>query len=392
MPQVSIIVPTYNRADTIQRAIKSVQAQTFADWELIVVDDGSTDDTASIIDGLEPRMTVIRQENRGFAEARNAGIRASAGEYLAFLDSDDEFLPHHLELCIAFLEAFPDESFVGAELLENFGQGRFVNHYRTETSEWYPEKANRIRSDNFKLPAGDTDDYLRVYESREAIGDWANHIVTQIEGCQDAFLYRGRIFKCLHWGYLIALPATVLRRTALATVGLPDASYRIASDFHFMATLCRHFTANFLSVPTYIKHELTTEGSVPAQSHVATGATLLKCKEDMLRAFDDLFWQADSNDRDIRALRGLRLFTIAQAALQFGERKAALGHLKAARQSLPRFWEAMALELFVRALPQADLSRKAWTAMNKGAYVGRQLLHGELTPRMFLRKAVGRLK
>src|SRR5262245_60879260 len=146
MPTASVIVPTFNRADTIRRAIESVQAQTLDDWELIVVDDGSTDDTGALIEGMEPRMTLIRQENRGFAEARNTGIRASTGKYLAFLDSDDEFLPHHLELEIAFLEAFPEESFVSAELLEDFGRGRFVNHYRAETSEWYPQKAVRIRS------------------------------------------------------------------------------------------------------------------------------------------------------------------------------------------------------------------------------------------------------
>src|SRR6202000_2278953 len=98
MPKVSIILPTYNRADTIMRAVRSVQAQTFQDWELIVVDDGSTDDTASLLAGVETRMVLTRQPNRGFTEARNAGIRAARGPYIAFLDSDDEFMPHHLEL------------------------------------------------------------------------------------------------------------------------------------------------------------------------------------------------------------------------------------------------------------------------------------------------------
>ncbi|HKE58452.1 MAG TPA: glycosyltransferase, partial [Pyrinomonadaceae bacterium] len=79
MPLVSIVMPTYNRADTIERAIRSVQAQTFQDWELIVVDDGSTDDTATRVAGLEPRMRLIRQENRGFVGARNTGLSASTG-------------------------------------------------------------------------------------------------------------------------------------------------------------------------------------------------------------------------------------------------------------------------------------------------------------------------
>src|SRR5262245_25465113 len=107
MALVSVIVPTFNRADTIKRGIRSVQAQTFTDWELIVVDDGSTDNTVALIEGCDPRLKLIRQENQGTAGARNAGLHASAGSYIAFLDSDDEWLPHHLELCVGFLEALP---------------------------------------------------------------------------------------------------------------------------------------------------------------------------------------------------------------------------------------------------------------------------------------------
>src|SRR5262245_59634926 len=131
MPRVSVVLPTFNRADTIVRAIRSVVTQTFTDWELIVIDDGSTDGTSILLANLDPRVIVIRQENRVFTEARNAGIRASRSEYIAFIDSDDEFLPHHLELCAAFLDAFPDAPFVATELLEDFGGGHVVSHYST---------------------------------------------------------------------------------------------------------------------------------------------------------------------------------------------------------------------------------------------------------------------
>jgi glycosyltransferase involved in cell wall biosynthesis len=104
MPKVSIILPTFNRADTIMRALRSVQAQSFQDWELIVVDDGSTDNTMAALAGIDARITLIRQENRGVTEARTTGIQAGSGDCFAFLDSDDEFMPHHLELCVAFLE------------------------------------------------------------------------------------------------------------------------------------------------------------------------------------------------------------------------------------------------------------------------------------------------
>jgi len=186
MPKVSIVLPTHNRADTILRAVRSVQAQTFGDWELVIVDDGSSDNTVSLIGNIDPRVILIRQEHKGFTEARNAGIRASGGQYLAFVDSDDEFLPHHLELCVAFLEAFPDEQFISTELLEDFGRGVVVAHYRTETAEWYPKNAADIGSHMLDLPAGETDNYLRVYDRRQQIGDWGSSIVERAGRSQGA--------------------------------------------------------------------------------------------------------------------------------------------------------------------------------------------------------------
>ncbi len=93
MPQVSIIMPTYNRADTILRAIRSIQAQTCQDWELIVVDDGSQDDTAALVADVDPRLTLVWQTNQGVTAARNTALGYCRGAYLAFLDSDDEWFP-----------------------------------------------------------------------------------------------------------------------------------------------------------------------------------------------------------------------------------------------------------------------------------------------------------
>ena len=98
-PTVSVIIPTYNRAHLVGRAIRSVLNQTFQDFEIIVVDDGSTDNTEEVIKSFnDPRIRYIRHEqNRGGSAARNTGIRAARGEYIAFLDSDDEWLPQKLE-------------------------------------------------------------------------------------------------------------------------------------------------------------------------------------------------------------------------------------------------------------------------------------------------------
>ncbi|MFH0825315.1 MAG: glycosyltransferase [Pseudomonadota bacterium] len=96
MPLVSVIIPTFNRVGVIRRAVDSVLAQTFHDFELIVVDDGSSDNTQQVLDTYGGRIRVLRQENRGVSAARNAGIAASNGELVAFLDSDDEWMPEKL--------------------------------------------------------------------------------------------------------------------------------------------------------------------------------------------------------------------------------------------------------------------------------------------------------
>ncbi len=109
MPKVSVIIPTYNRGGWVTEAIDSVLAQreTFADFETIVVDDGSTDDTQDRLFSYGNRIRVIRQENAGVSAARNAGIRAAAGDLLAFLDSDDYWLPGKLSAQVRFFHENP---------------------------------------------------------------------------------------------------------------------------------------------------------------------------------------------------------------------------------------------------------------------------------------------
>lgn len=99
-PFFSIIMPTYNRASLIPKAINSVIGQTFKDWELIIVDDGSTDNTCQIIEAYlsDARIKYIYQHNQERCIARNNGINASKGHFITFLDSDDYFLPQRLEL------------------------------------------------------------------------------------------------------------------------------------------------------------------------------------------------------------------------------------------------------------------------------------------------------
>jgi len=127
MPAVSVIIPTYNRAHQVGRAIQSVLAQSYQNFEVIVVDDASTDNTKEVMESIsDKRIRYIRHnENRGASAARNTGIHVAKGEYIAFLDSDDEWLPEKLEKQIKVLKTtFPEAGVVYTDMWRVYRNGR----------------------------------------------------------------------------------------------------------------------------------------------------------------------------------------------------------------------------------------------------------------------------
>lgn len=123
-PRVAVVIPVYNGEQTIAAAIESALAQTFHDIEIIVVDDGSTDATASILDRFSSRITIVKQSNLGFCGARNAGIARSRGEYIALLDADDTWTPDKLQKSIAMLDASPQAVLVYTGVVNQDTAGR----------------------------------------------------------------------------------------------------------------------------------------------------------------------------------------------------------------------------------------------------------------------------
>ena len=106
--RISVVIPAYNAERYIQRAIESVLNQTYSPFEVIVIDDGSCDKTRSIVEQFGETVTCIHQENVGECQARNNGIQAANGDYIAFLDADDEWTSHHLENAAKVLGRFPE--------------------------------------------------------------------------------------------------------------------------------------------------------------------------------------------------------------------------------------------------------------------------------------------
>ncbi|HET7335091.1 MAG TPA: glycosyltransferase family 2 protein [Rhizomicrobium sp.] len=125
-PFFSVVIPVYNRAKDLGRALLSVLSQTCQDFEIVVVDDGSQDNPKAVVDVLnEPRIHFVRQRNRGGGVARNTGIDVARGQFIAFLDSDDVFLPHHLANMKALLEG--TQNIAGyARMVVDRGNGRVI--------------------------------------------------------------------------------------------------------------------------------------------------------------------------------------------------------------------------------------------------------------------------
>lgn len=138
MPKVSVIIPCYNHGRYLGEAVHSVLDQTFPDFEVIIVDDGSTDSTPEVARGCaDSRVWYVWQENKGLPGARNTGIRASSGEYVAFLDADDLFLPGKLEAQVCFLDEHPEVGLVVGGWIETDEQGKALR--MVEPWHWKPD-------------------------------------------------------------------------------------------------------------------------------------------------------------------------------------------------------------------------------------------------------------
>jgi len=128
-PIITVVIPTYNRMDIVRRAIRSVLAQTYLDYEILLVDDGSTDPIHQLMDEF-PQIRIVRHEtNQGEGAARNTGVREGRGKWVAYLDSDDEWLPEKLQRQMDYLSAHPE--------LKGCGSGN-INVFPDYSEEFRP--------------------------------------------------------------------------------------------------------------------------------------------------------------------------------------------------------------------------------------------------------------
>jgi len=128
MPEVTVVIPLFEKGPHIARALDSVLSQTFADFEVVVVDDGSTDDGKQVVTKYlgDPRIRLLVQENRGVSAARNRGIDEAFTDFIAFLDADDEWAPDHLEILVRLRMKFPGAGICTTAFRRVLEDGRIV--------------------------------------------------------------------------------------------------------------------------------------------------------------------------------------------------------------------------------------------------------------------------
>lgn len=202
MPKVSVIIPTYQSVQFVQKTIESVLAQTYRDYEVIVVDGGSTDGTREVLNSYGSRIQVITQNGKGISNARNVGVLASKGEYVAFVDSDDLWLPDKLQFQVKFLDKKP--SIVGMIYSDAF---------------LFPEKG--------------------IYK----FSPLANKRAFQI-----GKPHRGKVLRQLFMENFIPASTVMVRKLCFKRVGLFDESLMVCEDIDMWMRIAECFEVDYQDV------------------------------------------------------------------------------------------------------------------------------------------------
>ena len=231
--KTSVIIPTYNRGKYICQAIESVFQQTTKDIEVIVVDDGSTDNTKEVIRPYLKNIKYISAENGGAAHARNIGMEAATGEYIAFLDSDDLYYPYKIKLQTDVLDKFPDIAMVCTEA-SAFNEAGYWDEYHLKKyhAPAYVGKGltyEKIFSENILLKDAGLDS-----------GNWENKKI-----------YMGNIFDTYIKNLVIFTMSAMFRRNILNTIGMQNTKYWLGEEFEFTLRICKNYKVGFIDVPTY---------------------------------------------------------------------------------------------------------------------------------------------
>jgi glycosyltransferase involved in cell wall biosynthesis len=325
-------LPTYNRARFLPQAIQSIRDQQGSDWELIIVDDGSTDETSELIVQLtadiEQPVRYIRQENQGAYAARNTGLDHASGNYIAFFDSDDIWLPHHLKDCVEALAANPDVHWV-------YGACRVVD-----------EQTGRVLTDSTFYVNGEPRPFLKL----------KHRFSGQLQIIEDRDAVRCMILYGLYSG----LQNSVIRRSVFDTDRFESVSRNEAED---QLAVIRSLTRGDRFAFLHNVHVIYTihSGNSSASAHNGCFDRKLAVQRVLLARLERLQYEVPLTPRERRALRqrlSREHFWLLGYALQWsnGRRNEALASFRRGISYAP--WNLGYWKTYLGALARTRLGSK----------------------------------
>jgi glycosyltransferase involved in cell wall biosynthesis len=231
---VSAVIPTYNRAKIIGRALESALGQTHSDIQVIVADDGSSDETRSVAESYGARVTYVRQANAGVSAARNFGMRHARGEFIAFLDSDDSWEPWKIEAQVAALRRHPEAGLVWTDMAAIDDRDRLVD-------------ARHLRAMYAAYQKVDIERTLRQVDTLGGLSPGAPPAFSS------AAVREGDLFGGILLGNLIHTSTVLFRRSWCEQTGGFDESFaRAGEDYEFYIRLCSRGPVVFIDAPSTI--------------------------------------------------------------------------------------------------------------------------------------------
>jgi GT2 family glycosyltransferase len=268
--KVSVLIPTYNRRHYVVDAIQSVIAQDYADMEIIVVDDGSTDATDEALAPYLSRIQLIRTKNQGPAMARNVGMQAARGDYVAFLDSDDLYYPFKVRLQAHLLDEYPDIGMVYSEF-SAFNDDGFWDEFHLKK---YHDSAYR---------RGGVD-YGQLFVERKRlhelprVGDPGS---SGLEKWGERYVHFGNIYEAYLFNTVVFTNSMMFRRSLLEKTKLQRKTFGMFHDLEFALRLCGRAKVAFVDIPTYkLRYH---SGQVSTTQNSQGGKVAIRIQRDLLR-------------------------------------------------------------------------------------------------------------
>ena len=353
-PLVSIIVPTFNRAYCLPRTLQSALDQTHKDIEVLVVDDGSSDETGEIVRRLakvDKRVKYIVKENGGVASARNLGMQLSQGDYIGLLDSDDLWEPWKLQLQVACMERAPEIGMCWTDMQAMNEKGEIFDkrHIRTMYSSYKWFTLEQLFSKSYPLE------------------EIVPYLLPQLQGdnSQKQLQFRtGDIYSQMVTGSLVHTSTAVLRRSRMAGVGGFDEKFKpTGEDFDFHLRTCKAGPVGFIDIPTMTYTVGRPDQLTRASSHLAIAQWFLYVVERELA----------ENRVNIHLPQKLINEVLAEAHEWIGYRHLLLYQTKEARQHLMLSLKLKPLQpRTIQLLASAMLPQSAFKTLHQSYHARQQ--------------------